>query len=169
MPDENGYAEVGDRIGIDLDPVTMKRKVAHPLIEMNMRQAQAALDRESNITPEQRREGRAKIQRQIEEGYVDLGPMADHSAPVIDIRDNRDPEAYFLQLRRMRDTRSDCRTLKDAQEIAQNIGLNTPEIQTTFINHAAEHRRDYERRAAEGDKHAAAILKGESLAEDPVD
>jgi hypothetical protein len=157
--------------GIPDGPVREHLKLAtmHPLIRRNAEQAQAAIDYVSKVTPEQRRQAREKQQRQIAEGYIDLGPVPDHSTPVTDIRDMRDSELLATQIIYAKHLRGDCQTLSQAYDSLAAIGFETTKYTGEPIDHAELRRQELQHRADCGDKFAIALLRGETLAEEPVD
>lgn len=166
----NGFVRIEAADGMPGDVIDyVKAQTIHPLILRNAKQAQAAIDYVSKVTPEQRRQAREKQQRQIAEGYIDLGPVADHSTPATDIRDMRDPESLATQIRSAKNLRGDCQTLSQAYDSLAAIGFKTPNYTGDPIDHAELRRQELQHRADCGDKFAIALLRGETLAEEPVD
>ena len=86
-----------------------------------------------------------------------------------DKRDLRDPEALGEALLRMRDSRADCQTLSQAQDVFERAGMTVPDYDPTPPDHSALRYAELRDRAAGGDKFAAALLNGGSAAEEPVD
>lgn len=72
-------------------------------------------------------------------------------------------------LRRMVMTRTDCANMREAQDIAERIGLNVPRYDSAPVSHVADRIRELKARADEGDRFALAILNGNYAGEDPVD
>lgn len=138
----------------------------HPLIA----RAQAVRpDYVSMKTDRQKALLQAQLAVDIAEGKVSLGPKWVHVAPATDIRDMRDPEALGTALDLMRKNRTDCPVLSVAADLHTRLGIRAPDYVHIPIDYAAERQRELEARAANDDKFAQALLRGESLAEDPVD
>jgi hypothetical protein len=145
-------------------------RVQHPLLQRNAQQALAANERVSTVTDEQRREGREKIRRQIAEGYIDIGPVVDHSKPVIDNRDLRKPALLGAAITSL-GARRDSHQLSASQRYDSVVAHEyiPPYQDDDKEDHPLRYRKELEARAAEGDRYAASVLRGESLAEEPVD
>lgn len=65
--------------------------------------------------------------------------------------------------------RSDCPTLSVAADMLDRIGLPVPNYGSGGLDHPAIRLKELQERADNGDRFAAAMLNGGSLAEDPVD
>lgn len=86
-----------------------------------------------------------------------------------DNRDMRDPEKLGQAMLDMRASRSDCHSLSQAADLIQRIGLPIPNYEGRPVNHALLRHLELKERAINGDRFAAALLNGHSLAEEPVD
>lgn len=124
----------------------------------------------SKVTEEQRQAAIEEHRRQISEGEIPLGPFADQTDEVTDIRDMRDPAAVGIVLAHLREEHGQINpplsVLHD-----KNLGWLdlVPIYQGGFDDYMQERQVELETRAADGDRFAAALLRGETLAEDPVD
>ena len=123
----------------------------------------------SHVTDIQRAASRAKLRQQIASGEVDLGPMADQSDVIVDIRDKRDPSVLGTTIMRMVEVRSDVQKATEAADLIAKLGIDVPDYADMGYDHAQARLDELRRRAEQGDKFAAALLRGETLAEDPVE
>lgn len=126
-------------------------------------------DVKSTVNDRTRVFAREILHDNIRKGLVDLGPVTDQSDKIEDIRDMRDPQALGNAIMLMRQNRSDCRTAAEAADMLAKLRITIPNYQPTFIDHSQTRLVELQVRAAEGDKFAAALLRGEYLGEDPVD
>lgn len=130
------------------------------------------------ITEERRRELVAEHREKIAKGEIDLGPMPVHDDVIEDQRDLRDPERLGEMLLNATDQERDIRVgWPDADKVRASRVYDAyghalakvPDYEQGFVDHSKLRRDELEARAANGDRFAAALLRGDSLAEDPVD
>lgn len=93
-----------------------------------------------------------------------------------DQRDQRDPQAmgeYVLSLRHKHNSAPGCPVVDIIEMERSHIGGDPfqfiPNYDPSPVNYAADRERELRERAAHGDRFAAAVLAGDSLAEDPVE
>lgn len=138
----------------------------HPLIALAQK---VRPEVKSSKTDAEKAEARAALARQIEGGYIDLGPQIEHEPQTEDIRDLRDPVSIGSTI--LRTNRADSGgSLSFKYDKLDDLGL-LPNItyRGDFIDHTAERDAELRERAEKGDKFAAAILRGDTLAEEPTD
>lgn len=121
----------------------------------------------SKVTEEQRQAAIAEHRRQISSGEIPLGPFADQTDVIEDIRDKRDPVGLGAALLNRVHSVS---ILNEADYLDSPSGrLTILDYEGGFDDYMHERQIELETRAADGDRFAAALLRGETLAEDPVD
>ena len=107
-------------------------------------------------------------EERLAEGQEHGGAPAPDIFKPEDTRDMRDPEELgkaLLGARKSR-TRGSLSKLHDA--LKPEV-LDVPDYDPSPVDHAKERERELRERAAQGDRFAEAMLRGETLAEDPVD
>jgi hypothetical protein len=122
----------------------------------------------SQTTEQRRVAAQAALHEKIRLGLVDIGPFPDQSKPIVDIRDQRDPCELGEKLLEVSEF-SDVSFHVAADEIYEGLHGEVAKFNGAPVNHAATRLRELEERAAQGDRFAQALLRGESLAEDPTD
>jgi hypothetical protein len=85
-----------------------------------------------------------------------------------DTRDQRDPQELGRTLLQVK-TLYSTRTLSQVYDLECDVMDRIPNYDPSPVDHAADRQRELEKRAAEGDCFAVAVLRGDTLAEDPVD
>lgn len=125
-------------------------------------------DRPSQVHDSDRR-NKIQIHRMlIKAGKIDIGPKPDQSDTVEDIRDMRDPIELGSAVRSVA-AHTGMNFVHAADEIDHDLHGHIRDYRADFIDHAELRAKELQARADAGDKFAAALLRGDSLAEDPVD
>ena len=84
-----------------------------------------------------------------------------------DTRDRRDPQALGMKLLELRQSLPNAPLSKMYDRHEKY--LNVPDYDPQPPDHAKVRQQELEFRAAAGDRYAASLLNGKSLAEDPTD
>jgi hypothetical protein len=123
----------------------------------------------SQTTEQRRVAAQAALHEKIRLGLVDIGPFPDQSKPIVDIRDQRDPRGSWREAIQEVVRVSLILQPSGDDEIDEGKHGEIAKFNGAPVNHAATRLRELEERAAQGDRFAQALLRGESLAEDPTD